>query len=87
MRAKRLLSLAVVCALTSGARAQEEDDKPVAERPGLPTAVFVLPTERGLALVESLAGCACLLVDRRGRRIRTSGWRSVQPENPSDMEH
>ncbi len=41
----------------------------------LATALFVLDAARGLALVESLAHCECLILDSDGRQFRTSGWR------------
>lgn len=41
----------------------------------LATAVFVLDAARGLALVESLAHCECLILDADGRQLRSSGWR------------
>lgn len=41
----------------------------------LATAVFVLDAPRGLALVESLAHCDCLILDANGRQFRSSGWR------------
>jgi thiamine biosynthesis lipoprotein len=41
----------------------------------LATAVFVLDAARGLALVESLAHCECLILDSDRRQFRSSGWR------------
>jgi thiamine biosynthesis lipoprotein len=41
----------------------------------LATALFVLDAARGLALVESLAHCECLILDSDGRQFRSSGWR------------
>jgi thiamine biosynthesis lipoprotein len=41
----------------------------------LATALFVLDAARGLALVESLAHCECLMLDSDGRQFRSSGWR------------
>lgn len=43
----------------------------------LATAVFVMDPERGVAFIESLPGCACLVVDHTGRQKRSSGWRSA----------
>lgn len=40
----------------------------------LATALFVLEPARGLALIESLPGCACLVVDSAGRLLRSSRW-------------
>ena len=42
----------------------------------LATAAFVAGPERGPALVESVPGCACLLVDAEGRQHPSSNWRS-----------
>ncbi|HXF95704.1 MAG TPA: FAD:protein FMN transferase, partial [Gemmatimonadales bacterium] len=53
----------------------------------LATAVFVLPPARGLALVDSLAGCACLIIGADGRQWRSAGWRSAPPlPTPTAME-
>jgi thiamine biosynthesis lipoprotein len=41
----------------------------------LATAVFVLDATRGVALVESLAHCECLILDSDGRQFRSTGWR------------
>jgi thiamine biosynthesis lipoprotein len=41
----------------------------------LATALFVLDAPRGLALVESLAHCECLILDPDGHHFRSSGWR------------
>ena len=41
----------------------------------LATAVFVLDAARGVALVESLAHCECLILDSDGRQFRSTGWR------------
>lgn len=40
----------------------------------LATALFVLEPAAGLALIDSLPGCACLVVDHAGRRLRSSAW-------------
>lgn len=45
----------------------------------LATAVFVLGPEPGLQLIDSLAGCACLIQDRDGRRLTSRGWTSAPP--------
>lgn len=52
----------------------------------LATAVFVLNPERGVALVASLAGCACLILAHDGRQRRSRGWRSARPNTPSETE-
>ncbi len=41
----------------------------------LATALFVLDAARGVALVESLAHCECLILDPDDRQVRSSGWR------------
>jgi thiamine biosynthesis lipoprotein len=43
----------------------------------LATSVFVMGPERGIAFIDSLSRCACLIVDREGRRWRSSRWRSA----------
>jgi thiamine biosynthesis lipoprotein len=43
----------------------------------LATTVFVMGPERGVAFIESLPRCACLIVDRDGRLVRSQGWPSV----------
>jgi len=53
----------------------------------LATAVFVLGAARGLALVEALAGCECLILDHDAPPRRSSGWRSAMPETHIDTEH
>jgi thiamine biosynthesis lipoprotein len=53
----------------------------------LATALFVLDAARGLALVESLAACECLMLHHDGRQLHSSGWRRVTPETPSETEH
>jgi thiamine biosynthesis lipoprotein len=45
----------------------------------LATGTFVLGPRAGLALIERLAGCACLIIDRDGRQWRSRGWRSASP--------
>jgi len=43
----------------------------------LATSLFVMEPEQGLALIESYSHCACLIVDRSGRQIKSRGWRSA----------
>jgi thiamine biosynthesis lipoprotein len=43
----------------------------------LATTVFVMEPERGVAFIESLPQCACLIVDATGRLFRSKGWRSA----------
>jgi FAD:protein FMN transferase len=50
----------------------------------LATGLFLLPPAEALALTETLAGCACLIIDRDGRLFRSRGWRSVAPPNSEE---
>ncbi|MBI4409309.1 MAG: FAD:protein FMN transferase [Gemmatimonadetes bacterium] len=52
----------------------------------LATSVFVMGPDPGLAFVESLAGCECLIIDRCGRELRSRGWRSAAPLDPDSRE-
>lgn len=45
----------------------------------LATAVFVLGPAAGLMLMDSLAGCSCLILDSHGRRLTSRGWKSAPP--------
>ncbi|MDH3497068.1 MAG: FAD:protein FMN transferase [Gemmatimonadota bacterium] len=45
----------------------------------LATAIFVMAPAEGMAYVETLPGCACLIVDRHGRPWKSSGWVSAAP--------
>ena len=45
----------------------------------LATGTFVLGPRDGVALIERLAGCACLIIDQDGRQWRSRGWRSAPP--------
>jgi thiamine biosynthesis lipoprotein len=47
----------------------------------LATAVFVMDPNRGVAFIESLPGCACLIVDHDGRQLRSKSWRSATDSN------
>jgi thiamine biosynthesis lipoprotein len=49
----------------------------VTQADALATAVAVMPGESGLRLVESLPGCACLILRKNGGRTASSGWRQV----------
>jgi len=40
----------------------------------LATTVFLMPPDAGVAFVERLRGCECLLIGRDGMRVRTKGW-------------
>jgi thiamine biosynthesis lipoprotein len=45
----------------------------------LATTVFVMEPQAGVALVERLPGCACLIIDGAGRQRRSRGWISAPP--------
>lgn len=50
----------------------------------LATSVFVLGPTAGIDLVDRLRGCACLVLDRTGRRWTSSRWQSTR--SPCDQE-
>lgn len=43
----------------------------------LATTVFVMEPRQGAAFIDSFPDCACLIVDHRGRQLRSRGWRSI----------
>jgi thiamine biosynthesis lipoprotein ApbE len=43
----------------------------------LATAAFVLGPGAGVRLIDTLPACACLIIDRDGRRIRSRQWRGA----------
>ena len=45
----------------------------------LATSVFVMGPGDGLAFIEKLSGCACLILDHDGREHRSRRWRSATP--------
>ena len=47
------------------------------EADALATSVFVMDPEGGVAFIDSIPQCACLIVDRRGRQWRSARWRSA----------
>lgn len=47
----------------------------------LATSAFVMGPRSGLALIDALSGCACLILDHEGRAHRSRAWRSVTPLN------
>jgi thiamine biosynthesis lipoprotein len=51
----------------------------------LATGVFVLGPRDGIALIERLAGCACLIIDRDGRQWRSRGWKSAPPTEGDEV--
>jgi thiamine biosynthesis lipoprotein len=44
----------------------------------LATAVFVMGSRAGIALMDSLPGCACLVIDGMGRPLPSARWRSAK---------
>ena len=48
----------------------------------LATAAFILGPTEGVALIDDLADCACLVIDRDGRRHTSRGWKSA----PLDLD-
>jgi thiamine biosynthesis lipoprotein len=48
-----------------------------ADADALATSVFVMGPERGVAFIDSLPRCACLIVDREGRRWSSRRWKSA----------
>ena len=45
----------------------------------LATSVFLMGPRDGVAFIEGLSGCACLVLDREGREHRSRAWRSAAP--------
>ncbi len=45
----------------------------------LATSVFVMGPTNGIAFIEKLRGCACLILDHEGRAHRSRRWRSAIP--------
>lgn len=43
----------------------------------LATAVFLMEPRHGVAFIERLRGCECLIVDRNGGQFRSRGWKSA----------
>lgn len=43
----------------------------------LATSVFVMGPRNGVAFIDTLSGCACLILDREGREYRSRDWRSA----------
>jgi len=49
----------------------------------LATAVFVMGPRAGMALIDSLSQCACLVVDHLGRTLPSARWRSARGPSTS----
>jgi thiamine biosynthesis lipoprotein len=44
----------------------------------LATGVFVMDPDEAIGFVDSLPRCECLIIDGKGRQLRSSGWRSAR---------
>jgi thiamine biosynthesis lipoprotein len=47
------------------------------EADALATSVFLMGPARGVAFIDSIPRCACLIVEPRGSQLRSSRWRSA----------
>jgi thiamine biosynthesis lipoprotein len=45
----------------------------------LSTTVFVMGPRAGIRFIDSLPGCACLIIDKEGRQLRSRRWASATP--------
>ena len=45
----------------------------------LATTVFVMGPRAGVAFIDALPDCACLILDHEGRARRSRAWRSATP--------
>jgi len=52
----------------------------------LATAVLVMEPRAGARFVERLRDCACLIIDRDGRELRSRGWRSAVHPHPDGTD-
>jgi len=52
----------------------------------LATSVFLMDPDRGVAYIDAFPSCACLIVDRAGRRVRSARWRSAPEPLPIKAE-
>jgi thiamine biosynthesis lipoprotein len=41
----------------------------------LSTSVFVMTPDGGTRFIDSLSSCECLVIDKKGRMFRSSGWK------------
>jgi thiamine biosynthesis lipoprotein len=51
----------------------------------LATGVFVMGPVAGVRLIESLSGCACLIIDGEGRHTRSRGWPGATPQEGANL--
>jgi len=56
------------------------------EADALATSVFLMEPSRGTAFIDSIPECACLIVDRQGRQVRSARWRSAADSPPTKAE-
>ena len=47
------------------------------EADALATAVFVLGPGDGVGLINRIAGCECLIIDRQGQQVRSDDWSAM----------
>jgi thiamine biosynthesis lipoprotein len=47
------------------------------EADALATSVFVMEPHEGVAFIDSLPGRECLIIDRKGMRSTSRGWKSA----------
>ena len=47
------------------------------EADALATSVFIMEPEAGVAFIDSIPQCACLIVDSDGRQLSSARWQSV----------
>lgn len=52
----------------------------------LSTTVFVLGPTAGIALVDGLPECECMIIDREGRQRRSQGWKSAGAVTDDEVE-
>ncbi len=52
----------------------------------LATSVFVLDPRQGVALIDSMPGCECLIIDNEGIQLKSAGWRSAAPNTGEEAE-
>ena len=52
----------------------------------LATSVFVLDPRQGVALIDSMPGCECLIVDNHGLQLKSAGWHSATPNTGEEAD-
>jgi len=52
----------------------------------LATSIFLMAPQEGVAFVDALRGCECLIVDRCGGQFRSRGWRSAAAAHDAKAE-